>query len=59
MPVFDAAEAKMTDLDTRVAVLESAAPAALSALQTQLDALAAAVAALDQRLDAIAAGAVG
>lgn len=56
---FEAAEAKLTELDTRVAALEAAPPTDLSALAAEIAAVQASCAALDARLDAIAAGAVG
>lgn len=51
---FDAAESKITDIEARVATLETATP-----VQAQIDALTATIATLDARLDAIATGAEG
>jgi uncharacterized coiled-coil protein SlyX len=56
---FDAAEAKLTEIETRLAALESA-PAPVvdtSGLQDQITAMQTELARLDSRLDAIAAAA--
>ena len=56
---FDAAEAKMTDLDTRVAAMEAAPGVDLTDVNAAIAALSDAVQLLDARLDAISTGAAG
>ena len=57
--MFQAAEDKINELDTRVASLEAIEPVDLTALMAEIAATKDAIAALDTRLDAIATAAQG